>query len=155
VVKPIGGKSKTERYRIVSGERRYWALKLLEERGELAGDFSVPVEVREKLTKDDTLRLATVENLQRQNFTPLEETAALTKRIHKKVSLEDIAAQTELSTTTMRRRLALNDLCEEAQAALREGGITLSQAEALTLGNHGRRRAMLDDLGRGCYEYRR
>ena len=61
VVSPAKGKQ----FRVISGERRYRALKLLEERGEIAGDYEVPVEVRGKLTKEDALRLATVENVQR------------------------------------------------------------------------------------------
>jgi ParB family transcriptional regulator, chromosome partitioning protein len=81
VVRPIKGKG--QHYRIVSGERRYRALKFLEQRGELDGDYAVPVEIRTSLSKDDSLRIATVENLQRQNLTPLEEAAAMTKLIHK------------------------------------------------------------------------
>ena len=46
--------------------RRFEALRLLQERGELPEDFTVAVEVRDDLSKDDTLRIATVENLQRQ-----------------------------------------------------------------------------------------
>lgn len=84
VVSPVG--SKRKQFSIVSGERRYRALKLLEERGQLPGDFSVPVEVREDLTKDQSLRIATVENLQRADLAPLEQTAALTKLIHKGAS---------------------------------------------------------------------
>jgi thiaminase (transcriptional activator TenA) len=60
VVRPVKGKG--QHYRIVSGERRYRALKLLEERGEVDGDYAVPVEIRDSLTKDDSLRIATVEN---------------------------------------------------------------------------------------------
>ena len=51
VVKPVKGKD--EHYRIVSGERRYRALKLLEQRGEVDGDFAVPVEIRDHLSKDE------------------------------------------------------------------------------------------------------
>src|SRR5690606_21759768 len=108
VVRPINGRGeaarnrKGERFRIVSGERRYRALKLLAEQGELAEDFTVPVEVRQRLSSEDSLRLATVENLQRQNLTPLEETAALTKLVRKKETLDDIAAQTGLSVSTIR-----------------------------------------------------
>jgi hypothetical protein len=40
-----------------------------------------------------------------------------------------------LSHTTIKRRVALNGLCEEAKAALAIGSINLSQAEAMTLGN--------------------
>jgi hypothetical protein len=39
VVVPAKGKA---RYRIVTGERRYRALKLIAERGEIAGDFEIP-----------------------------------------------------------------------------------------------------------------
>jgi ParB family chromosome partitioning protein len=99
----------------------YRALKLLQKRGELDGDFAVPVEIRVSLSKDDSLRIAIVENLQRQNLTPLEEAAALTKLIQKGATLDDVAARTGLSQTTIKRRLALNGLCEAARAALAEG----------------------------------
>ena len=79
----------------------------------------------------DSLRIATVENLQRQNLTPLEEAAALTELIHKGATLDDVATQTGLSQTTIKRRLALNGLCEEVRAALALGIIGLSQAEAM------------------------
>ena len=114
VVSPVKGKGKSQRFQIVSGARRFHALKLLEDRGELPEDFTVAVEVRDDLSKDQTLRIATVENLQRQNMTPLEEAAALTKLVHKGVTLDDVVAQTGLSATTIKRRLALNGLCREA-----------------------------------------
>ena len=151
VVKPINGKGK--HYRIVSGERRYRALKLLQERGEVDGDYAVPVEIRVSLSKDDSLRIATVENLQRQNLTPLQEAAALTKLIHKGTTLEDVAAQTGLSQTTIKRRLALNGLCEEAKAALALCILTLSQAEAMTLGSDEDQQAMIEQIERNDGEY--
>src|SRR5437764_4464232 len=147
VVSPVKGKG--EDYRVVSGERRYRALKLLQERGEVDGDFAVPVEIRTSLSKDDSLRIATVENLQRQNLTPLEEAAALTKLIHKGTTLDDVAAQTGLSQTTIKRRLALNGLCEAARAALAEGVISLSQGEALTLGGDEDQQIMIEQIERG------
>ncbi len=149
VVSPVKGKGKKERYQIVSGSRRFEALRLLEERGELPEDFTVAVEVRDDLSKDQTLRIATVENLQRQNMTPLEEAAALTKLVHKGVTLDDVVAQTGLSATTIKRRLALNSLCREAKAALAKGEITLSQAEALTLGSDEAQRSILEQIESG------
>src|SRR5215472_5241530 len=147
VVKPVKGKG--EHYRIVAGERRYRALKLLQERGELDGDYAVPVEIRDSLSKDESLRIATVENLQRQNLTPLEEATALTKLIHKGTTLEDVAAQTGLSQTTIKRRLALNGLCEETRAALALGIIGVSQAEAMTLASDEVQRNILEEIERG------
>jgi len=151
VVKRVAGKGK--RYEIVSGERRYRACKLLEERGALPEGFAVPVEIRNNLSKDDSLRIATVENVQRANLAPLEETAALTKLIHKGVTLEDVAAQTGLSPTTIRRSLVLNGLCREAKTALRGRTLTLSQAEALTLGNHEAQRRILEEIARGYGDF--
>lgn len=148
VVTPLGGRGKKEKFQIVSGSRRFEALRLLEERGELPKDFTVAVEVRDDLSKDQTLRIATVENLQRQNMTPLEEAAALCKLVHKGVTLDDVVAQTGLSATTIRRRLALNDLCKEAKHSLSEGELSLAQAEAMTLaGEEMQQRIMADS----CY----
>jgi ParB/RepB/Spo0J family partition protein len=146
VVRPDG-----KGFAIVSGERRYRALRLLEDRGELPDDFAVNVEVREALSKDDTLRISTVENLQRANLAPLEETVALTKLLHKGVTLDDLVAQTGLSSTTIRRRLALNNLCKPAAKALREGELTLAQAEALTLGAIEEQEDALDQIVNGEY----
>ena len=52
VVRPVKGKG--EHYRIIAGGRRYRALKLLQERGEVDGDYAVPVEIRASLSKDDS-----------------------------------------------------------------------------------------------------
>jgi ParB family chromosome partitioning protein len=147
VVKPVQGKR--NHFSVVVGERRFHALKLLAGRGELPEDFTVAVEVRDDLSKDQTLRMATVENLQRQNMTPLEEAAALTKLIHKGVTLDDVAAHTGLSATTIKRRLALNGLCKEAKALLAKSGLTLSQAEALTLGSDEAQRDIVEQIEGG------
>ncbi|WOS62041.1 ParB/RepB/Spo0J family partition protein [Sinorhizobium fredii] len=149
----VVARSKGQQYRVISGERRYRALKLLEQRGDIAGDFAVTVEVRSKLGKHDALRLATVENVQRENLPPLDEAAAFAALIRKGSSLDDLCAKTGLSSTTIRRRLALNGLCKEAKAALAEGGISLSQAEALTLGAHAAQQSIIEEIGRGYAEF--
>lgn len=145
VVRPSRGKS----FAIISGERRYRALKLLEERGELADGFLVPVEVRAKLSKDESLRLATVENLQRADLTPLEQTEALTRLVKDGEKLDDLIAQTGLSASTIKRRLALNELCKEVRSALDEKAITLAQAEALTLGTEEEQAELLERIDSG------
>lgn len=150
VVTPLGQNGtktgKKKRFQIVSGARRLEALKLLQERGELPEDFTVAVEIRDDLSKDDTLRIATVENLQRQNLAPLEEAAALTKLVHKGTTLDDVVSQTGLSATTIKRRLALNNLCKDAKQALSKGRINLAQAEALTLGSDEAQARLLEQL---------
>lgn len=107
------------------------------------------MEIRDHLSKDESLRIATVGNLQGQNLTPLDEATALTKLIHKGATLYDVAAQTGLSQTTIKRRLVLNGLCEETRATLALGILALSQAEALTLGGDDMQRHILEEIERG------
>jgi ParB family chromosome partitioning protein len=136
---------KRNRFEIIVGERRFQAMKLLEKNGELPEDYEFPAEVRDGLSKDDALR---VENLQRPNMTPLERTAALTKLVHKGVMLDNVVAQTGLSASTIKRRLALATLCAEAKEMLTKGDLTLSQAEALTWAAARRRSASWRASGR-------
>src|SRR5262249_30262480 len=65
------------------------------------------------------------------------------------ITRDDVAAQTGLSHTTIKRRLALNGLCDETRAALALGILTLSQAEALTLGGDEIQRNILEEIERG------
>lgn len=151
VVAPVQGAKR--RYRVISGERRLRALKLLEKRGDIKPSYSVKVEIRSGLSKDDTLRLATIENLQREDLQPLDQSAALAMLIRKGSTLEELVAKTGLSTTTIKRRIALNGLCEEARAALRACTITLAQAEALTLGTSDRQCDLLDRIASRSGDY--
>jgi ParB family chromosome partitioning protein len=144
-------KGRKPRYRLISGERRYRALKLLEERGVLPDDYAVPVDIRAGLSAEDSLRLATVENLQRENLTPLEEAAAFAGLMQDGASLEDLAARTGLSVSTNKRRLALTGLCDETKTALESGALTLAQAEALTLGTHEAQRDLVQRLADGFH----
>jgi ParB family chromosome partitioning protein len=57
-----------------------------------------------------------------------------------------VAAHTGLSQTTIKRRLALNGLCEETRAAL---ALDLSEVEALTLGGDEMQRNILEEIERG------
>jgi ParB family transcriptional regulator, chromosome partitioning protein len=151
VVAPVQGSKR--RYRVISGERRLRALKLLEKRGDIKPNYSVPVEIRSGLSKDDTLRIATIENLQREDLPPPDQSAALAVLIRKGTTLEDLVAKTGLSATTIKRRLALNGLCDDAAAALRDGTISLAQAEAVTLGTPEAQRDLLKRIAHSPDDY--
>ncbi len=145
VLKPKG-KKKT--YQIISGERRYRALSLLQEQGDLAQDYEVPVDVRSDLKPDEILRLATVENLQREDMHPMDEAIAIALLVQNGSGVNDISALTGLSPALIKRRMILTDLCNDAQNALHKDEITISQGEALTLGTHEQQKALLaDDMG--------
>ncbi|KZD12453.1 ParB/RepB/Spo0J family partition protein [Oceanibaculum pacificum] len=134
------------KFRIVSGERRYRALSLLAERGDIEKEYPVPVEVRGGLSEADALRLATVENIQREQLAPMDEAEAFATLLGEGASLEDVAAKAGVSVLTVKRRLALASLCDEAKALVREGEFSLSVAEALTLATHDQQRAIIERL---------
>jgi ParB family transcriptional regulator, chromosome partitioning protein len=66
LVRPLEG---GERYELVAGERRYRAAKEI-------GLTEVPIVVRE-LSSDEALQLALIENLQREDLNPVEETEGI------------------------------------------------------------------------------
>lgn len=148
VFKPKG---KAKKFQIISGERRFRALQMLQKTGDLGDDYQIPVEIREDLTEDEILRIATVENVQRENLPPLEEAAALAALVQNGEKIDDIVSQTGLAISTIRRRLVLIGLCQSVKDALSEGKITLSQAEALSLGSHDEQTDLVEDVISGHY----
>lgn len=142
VAKPDGRKRS---FTIVSGERRYRAMRLLVEQGDWPKDTPVPVTIRDDLTEEDAHRLATVENVQRENLPPLEEADAVARLLGDGESLEEVIAKTGLAERTIKRRLALCGLCHEARQALSENRIGLAQAEALTLGSEAQQRELIEE----------
>ncbi len=141
--------SKGRKYRIISGERRLRAMLLLLERGDINSDYEVTVEIRKNLSKHDQLRIATVENVQREKLPPMDEAEAFTALAQKGATLEELAAQTGFTVKTIKRRLSLSDLCEEAKHCLREESITLAVAEALTVGSHEAQKPIIEHIKKG------
>lgn len=148
VLKPTG---RAKKHTIIAGERRFRAISHLIEKGELDKDFPVRVEIKEGLTNDEALRIATVENVQRENLSPLEEADALAALVKNGEELDNIVAQTGLSVATIRRRLTLLTLSEKVKEALAEKKITLAQAEAISIGKHEDQDEVLDDVIGGYY----
>lgn len=148
VLKPKG---KAKKHNIIAGERRFRAISHLIETGELDKDFPVRVEIKEGLSDDEALRIATVENVQRENLSPLEEAEALSVLVKGGEELDNIIAQTGLSAATIRRRLMLLNLTEKVKEALATKKITLAQAEALTIGKPEDQDEVVDDVIEGYY----
>ncbi len=89
VAKPKGKKKK---HPIICGERRFRALTLLQERGDLDKEYAVAVEIKDDLSAEEILRMATVENVQRENLPPLEEAQAIAALIQDGEHLDNITA---------------------------------------------------------------
>lgn len=150
LVRPKGKSS----YEIIAGERRYRALQLLHDREVINDDYPVSVLVKADLTKGERHRAATMENVQREALSPIDEADAFAELVGNGVKLDDIAAQTGVPVSTIRRRLAIAGLCAEAKDALRYGQITIGMAEALTLGDQDDQREIIQRVRDGCFGFR-
>lgn len=125
VLQPIVVRETKEgRFEIIAGERRWRA-------AQLAGIDSVPVIVRD-ITDQEALAVALIENIQRENLNPIEESRAL-KRLADNLSLTHLevaeaVGKSRASVTNLLRLLSLND---DVQMMLEERQIEMGHARAL------------------------
>ena len=105
----------------------------------------IPCIVR-KMSDEEAETIVLVENGQRVDLTPLEEAASLARlRDRYGWDVERIASRTSRHPATVRRRLLLLQLVDEARAALAEGKLALLVAEQLAtiVDESGQREALL------------
>ncbi|HUI73239.1 MAG TPA: ParB/RepB/Spo0J family partition protein [Spirochaetia bacterium] len=113
-------------YVIVAGERRVRAARL-------AGLERVPVVIRQ-FTANEKLEIALIENVQREDLSPLEEARAY-KRLMELGSLsqEQVAQKVGKDRSTVANTIRLLKLPGEVQAALEEGAISAGHARAILM----------------------
>ncbi len=111
-------------YQLIAGERRFRA-------AQRAGLIRVPITVREADDRE-SLELALIENLQRENLNPIEEARAF-KRLADEFSLtqEDIARQVSKSRSAVTNSLRLLQLPREVIAQLESGELSAGHARSL------------------------
>jgi ParB family transcriptional regulator, chromosome partitioning protein len=114
----------TARYQIIAGERRWRA-------AQLAGLAQLPVVLRE-VPDDRLLELALVENIQRQELSPLEEAHAF-HRLQDELGLsqEDVARKVGRDRSTVANTLRLLRLPREVKGLLDDGKLDAGHARAL------------------------
>ena len=111
-------------YVLVAGERRWRAARQ-------AGLATLPALIKE-VTPQERLELALVENLQRQDLTPLEEAAAYQQLIAEHgLTQEQVAARVGKSRAAVANALRLLQLAPAVREALLTGRITAGHARAL------------------------
>ena len=123
VLQPLLVRPKGKGYEIVAGERRFRAAKL-------AGLTEVPVVVRE-LDDRETLEIALIENLQRENLNPLEEARAFQGLLELGLTQEQLAKTLGKGRSTIANGLRLLNLSRDAQKALEDGLISAGHARAI------------------------
>lgn len=113
-----------ERYEIIAGERRFRAAKSL-------GHETVPVIVR-SFTDEQTASAALIENIQREELSPIEEAGAYQSLLHlNNTTQQSLAEMVGKSQSFVANKLRLLKLPEEVQQAVAEKRITERHARAL------------------------
>jgi ParB family transcriptional regulator, chromosome partitioning protein len=124
ILQPIIARKSIKGYEIVAGERRFRAAK------EAKFD-KVPVVVRE-LTEQQMMELAILENLQREDLTPIEEAAAYQTLMEKlKVTQEVLAKRLGKSRPHIANHIRLLSLPPKIQELISNGTITMGHGRTL------------------------
>ena len=139
IVRPRADSS-PQLYEIVAGERRWRAARL-------AGLTEVPV-VISSYTDAEAMTVALVENLQRENLSPLEEAEALqTLRDTHKLNQDELAAKLGKSRSAVANSLRLLQLPQNCRDALADSSITAGHARALlAIGDEETRDSLLKGI---------
>ncbi|MGM0836944.1 MAG: ParB/RepB/Spo0J family partition protein [Bacillota bacterium] len=124
ILQPIIVRKSIKGYEIVVGERRYRAAKE-------AKLTKVPVVVRE-LTEQQMMELALLENLQREDLTPIEEAAAYQSLMSKlDLTQEQLASRLGKSRPHIANHVRLLSLPGYVQELMNEGKLSMGHGRAL------------------------
>ncbi len=124
VVQPILVRPFGDRFELVAGERRWRA-------AQLAGLRTVPAIVR-SISDQQSLEIALVENLQREDLNPIEEAKAYRSMVDLVgLTQEEVAQRIGISRPAVSNALRLLSLSEEVQALLAQGVLSAGHARTL------------------------
>jgi ParB family chromosome partitioning protein len=125
VVRPVpGAAAGAARYEIVAGERRWQAAKL-------AGLTEIPVVIR-TLSDQESVAVALIENIQREELTPAEEARSLQRLIEEfSLTHQEVATAVGRSRAAVSNLLRLLDLPATVVALIDAKSLSMGHARAL------------------------
>lgn len=124
VLQPLLVRQVGERYQLIAGERRLRA-------AEAAGLRAVPISIVD-FNDQQSYEAALVENIQRADLNPIEKAIGFRDYLHNyQMTHEQLAARLGLGRTTITNLVALLDLPDVVQTAIRNESISLGHAKAL------------------------
>ena len=124
VIQPIVVRPMGDKYEIIAGERRYKASLL-------AGKRTVPTIVID-LNDKDSAEVALIENVQREDLTPIEEAISYKKMLDMGyLTQEELAKKLGKNQSTVANKLRLLNLSEDVQEAVLEGKMSERHARSL------------------------
>src|ERR1700722_984185 len=126
LVRPVAGRNpgESQRYEIIAGERRWRA-------AQMAGLAEIPAIVRE-IPDEAAVAIALIENIQRENLNPIEESMAL-QRLLEEFSMThlQVAEAVGKSRATVTNLLRLLTLADEVKHLLEQRELEMGHARAL------------------------
>ncbi len=124
VARPIGHFDGVQHYEIVAGERRWRA-------AQMAGLDEIPAVVRE-VPDEAAIAMALIENIQRENLNPLEESRALERLIREfDLTHAQAAEAVGRSRAAVSNLLRLQELSEKVKTMLESRQLEMGHARAL------------------------
>lgn len=123
VIEPLIVRRSIDGYELVAGERRWRASRM-------AGLAEVPAVIIEA-TDEESLELAIIENIQREDLNAIEEAEAYRSLMGFGLSQEDVARKVGKERATVANYLRLLKLPPEVKAEIVKGTITMGHARAL------------------------
>ncbi|WP_316572301.1 ParB/RepB/Spo0J family partition protein [Neobacillus sp. YIM B06451] len=124
ILQPLVVRKSIKGYEIVVGERRFRAAKL-------AGLETVPAVVRD-LSEQQMMELAVLENLQREDLSPIEEAAAYQTLMEKlNLTQEEVAKRLGKSRPHVANHIRLLSLPKQIQELISKGTISMGHGRAL------------------------
>ncbi len=113
------------RYQIVAGERRWRAAKM-------AGLSDIPVQIRDDLTEEQTMQIAMIENLQRENLNPIEEALGYKEILEQSdLTQEKLAKVLGKARSSIANSIGLLTLPSAVQELLKNGELSAGHCKAL------------------------
>ena len=124
VIQPIVVRQIGNKYEIIAGERRYKASKV-------AGKQTIPAIISE-LNDKDSVEIALIENVQREDLTPIEKAVSYKKILDMGyINQEELAKKVGKSQSAIANTLRLLNLSDDVQEALLENKISERHARSL------------------------
>ena len=149
VIQPITlRKMEDDTYQIIAGERRFRA-------SQIAGKTTIPAYIL-KADDEDTMEMALIENIQREDLNPLEISLAYQQLIEQNnLSQEQLSKRVGKGRATIANFLRLLKLPGEIQVALKEKRIDMGHAKALlSLDSHADQLNVFHDIEKNGYSVR-
>ena len=124
ILQPLLVREENDGFELITGERRLRAARK-------AGLTQVPVIIK-RISDSKLLELSIVENIQRANFNPIEESEAYYRLITEfNLTQDEAATRVGKSRSAVANFLRLRQLPEQIKASIQEGALTMGHARAL------------------------